>query len=117
MKIERETPTSDNGLPPSAPGRPRRPPIWTYGYVFTPPIARNRIGPIEALLVHGGSRARLDSHIWEGRLVNGVVITHILVVSDSPAQDLEVNELLAAELDRLEAPFVLTASIEMGDPT
>jgi hypothetical protein len=100
---------SDNGGPP-------RRPIWTYGYIFTPPIARSRIGPMEALLLDGHRSARLVSHTWEGRLVNGDFITHLLVVCDTPKQDLEINRLLEAELLRLEAPFALTASVALVDP-
>jgi hypothetical protein len=100
---------------PSASG-PRRPPvhpIWTYGYVFSPPIARERVGGIETLLVGERSKARLDAHVWEGRLVNGHFITHLLVVSDRPDQDLEANVLLEVELNRLEAHFAITASVEV----
>lgn len=88
--------------------------VWAYGYVFTPPIARQRMGPVEALLNDGRAKARLAAHTWEGRLINGDDVTHILVISDRPDQDLEVNELLEAELDRLGAPFAITEAVQVG---
>ena len=88
--------------------------IWAYGYWFVPPIALHRTGTMEALLDDGHAKARLAAHTWEGRLINGDGITHILVVSDTPDQDLEVNQLLEAELNRLDAPFAITAAIAIG---
>jgi hypothetical protein len=88
--------------------------IWTYGYVLVPPIARDRMGPMEALLEGGHTKARLAALTWEGRLVNGDDITHILVVSDRPDQDLEINQQLEAELNRLEAPFAITVAVAVG---
>jgi hypothetical protein len=92
---------------------PRRA-IWTYGYALTPPVARDRMGPMRTLLDEGHEKARLASEVWEGRFVNGDGITHILVVSDRPDQDLEVNHLLEAELERLHAPFAMTRALAVG---
>jgi hypothetical protein len=44
-------------------------------------------------------------------------VTHILVVSDSPNQDLEVNRKLEAELKRLDAAFVITTPLELPSPS
>ena len=99
--------TFDEGIIP-------RKAIWTYGYTLLPPVTRDRMGPMEALLDQGHADARLAALVWEGRLVNGDGITHILVVSDRPDQDLEVNQLLVAELNRLEAPFVITRAMAVG---
>jgi len=88
--------------------------MWAYGYAFTPPIALHRIGPMEALVEGGNEKARLAALTWEGRLINGDHITHLLVVSDRPDQDLEINQLLEAEMGRLEAPFTITASLAIG---
>ncbi len=92
-----------------------RPGFWAYGYVFDPPIARDRLGPMEALLDKGHAEARLAVKTWEGRFVNGDDITHILVVSDRPDQNLEVNQLVEAELNRLEAPFEITRAVAVGE--
>ncbi|TVP76231.1 MAG: hypothetical protein EA352_06245 [Gemmatimonadales bacterium] len=85
--------------------------FWAYGYEFDPPIRRDRTGPMEALLEAGHNRALLARGVWEGRLINGDDITHILVVSDGPSQTLEVNHMLEAELRRLQAPFQVTLPV------
>jgi hypothetical protein len=90
------------------------PALWAYGYELAPPVARDRMGGIQSVLDEGHSEARLASHTWEGRFVNGDDITHILVVSDSPHQGLEVNRRLEAELVRLEAGFSVTAPLEVA---
>ncbi|TVP54324.1 MAG: hypothetical protein EA351_13465 [Gemmatimonadales bacterium] len=88
--------------------------LWAYGYKLVPPIARDRMGPIKALLEGAYQQAGLGAFAWEGRLINGDDITHILVVSDRPEQDLEVNHLLEAELNRLQAPFTITRALAIG---
>jgi hypothetical protein len=42
-------------------------------------------------------------------------VTHILVVSDSPEQDLEVNRRVEAALSLLEAGFSVTVPLAVGD--
>jgi hypothetical protein len=96
-------------------GRSHHRALWAYGYQLVPPVARDRMGPLEALLDEGHAKAVLAALTWEGRLINGDDITHILVVSDRPDQDLPVNRLLEAELNRLEAPFAITPAIGTGD--
>lgn len=71
------------------------------------------MGGIQAVLDEGHSEAELAGQVWKGRFVNGEEITHILVVCGTPAQDLEVNRRLEAELGRMEAPFSVTASLQV----
>lgn len=94
-----------NHIPPRA--------LWAYGYTLAPPVTRTRLGGIQAVLDAGHSDAALAAEIWEGRFVNGDEITHILIVSDDPAQDLDVNHRLEAELLRIGAGFSRTASLEV----
>jgi hypothetical protein len=94
---------------PHIPGRA----LWAYGYELAPPVARDRMGGIQSVLDEGHWEAKLASHTWEGRFVNGDDITHILVVSDSPHQGLRVNRKLEAELVRLEAGFAVTEPLEV----
>lgn len=89
-------------------------PLWAYGYELTPPVGRVRMQGVQVVLDEGHAEAELAGRIWEGRFVNGEKITHILVVCGTPAQDLEVNRKLEAELARLEAGFSITASLEIG---
>lgn len=87
--------------------------LWAYGYELAPPVARDRMRGVQAVLDEGHSEAELAARIWEGRFVNGGDITHILVVSGTPAQDLDVNRRLEAELVRLEARFSITPPLEV----
>lgn len=82
--------------------------IWAYGYELLPPQHRDRLGGISALLDDAHVEAGLIAEIWEGRLVNGDEVTHILVVSDSPDRKREVNRRLEAELRNLGAGFAIT---------
>lgn len=88
--------------------------LWAYGYELAPPVARDRLAGIQAVLDAGHSEAELVGRIWDGRFINGEYITHILVVCSSPARDLNVNRRLEAELVRLEAGFSVTAPLEVG---
>lgn len=90
--------------------------LWLYGYELAPPVLRDRMGGIQDVLDVGRSEAERAGRIWEGRFVNGDHITHILVVSGTPAQDLDVNHRLEAELARLDAGFSVTASLEVQHP-
>jgi hypothetical protein len=92
-------------------GRDPSLPIWTYGYALIPPIARDRMGPMEILLDDGHTKARRASRTWEGRLIDGEGVSHIMVVCDTPDRNLEINGFLEAELARLEALYLVTESI------
>lgn len=92
-------------------GHPHRP-VWAYGYEIAPSVERGRLAAIERLVEEEHSNARRGARTWEGRLVVEEQVTHILVVSDDPDQDLEVNRKLEAELKRLDAAFVMTAPLE-----
>lgn len=90
--------------------------IWAYGYEISPPLARDLLDSIEALVDDERSSARLDARTWEGRLVVEEQVTHILVVSDTPDQDLVVNRKLEAELKRMKAGFSITVPLAVSNP-
>jgi hypothetical protein len=88
--------------------------LWAYGYELAPPMARDRMGGVQAVLDAGHSEAELAGRIWGGRFVNGKYITHILVVCGTPSRDLDVNHRLEAELMRLGAGYSVTPPLEVG---
>ncbi len=88
---------------------------WAYGYEITPPLPLDRLSKIESLVEDEHSSAKLGERRWKGRLVVEEQVTHILVVSDSPDQNLEVNRRLEAELRRMEAAFSVPAPLEVRD--
>ena len=90
--------------------------IWAYAYQIVPPQAQYRLRAIKALLEHEHSTARSAERTWTGRLVFDPLITHILVVSDSPEMDLTINRKLERQLKALKARFLITAPLAVPDP-
>ena len=70
---------------------------------------------IEEFLEVERSNAKRTARTWDGRFVVEEQVTHILVVSDSPDQQLEVNRKLEAELTRLKMAFSVTSPVEVTD--
>lgn len=95
-----------NNTSNTTPGR-----IWVYDYQIVPSQTERRMESIRALLDEENSNARLGARTWNGRLVHEESITHILVVSDSPDQDREVNHRLESALRELDAGFSVTAAM------
>ncbi|HWZ27605.1 MAG TPA: hypothetical protein VNX15_03535 [Gemmatimonadales bacterium] len=89
--------------------------LWAYAYQIQPPQAEPRLRGIKALLDHEHGDAQRGARTWTGRLVLDALMTHILVVSDGPEQNREVNRKLEAELAGLKAGFALTAPMPVVD--
>jgi hypothetical protein len=89
--------------------------MWTYAYQLVPPQTEERVRTIKALLARERSDAQRGSRVWLGKVIRAPQVTHILVVSDSPAQDLEVNRRLEAALDALQVGFLVTAPLATAD--
>ena len=105
MVYEHQTPTG-----------PRKS-VWAYAYQIVPPQPETRLRAIRALLDREAVDARSRARTWEGRLVAEEHVTHILVVSDGPEQNLVVNERVEAELRDLEAGFSITTPLAVeGEP-
>lgn len=73
------------------------------------------MGRIETLLSDGRLEAEHAARTWEGRFVNGDLVTHLLIVSDRPDRDLAVNHRLEAELARMETGFSITFPLRVVD--
>jgi len=103
-----------NSTSSSPPGK-----VWAYGYRIVPPQTEDRLASIKALLEAEHSDARLGARTWNGRFVHEQKITHILVVSDSPDQDREVNRRLEFALKELKAGFSMTVpmAVEADEAT
>jgi hypothetical protein len=94
-------------------GTPRR--AWTYAYQIVPPQPEHRLRAIKDLLHGEHTHARLEARTWEGRLVSEEQVTHIMVVSDTPDQALDINRRVETELRNLEAGFALTVPMAVED--
>lgn len=90
-------------------------PAWAYAYQIVPPQTENRLRAVKALLDDERARARDEERTWEGRLVLEQHVTHILVVTDNPDQEMDVNRRLEAELRNAETAFALTVPMAVAD--
>jgi hypothetical protein len=89
--------------------------VWAYAYEFNQPQPMDQMDTVQGLLDREETEARKDSRRWGSRFVTREEITHILVVNDSPRQDLEVNHRLEAALGEMGAGFSMTAAMAVGD--
>jgi hypothetical protein len=97
------------------PTDPSKKSVWAYAYQIEPPRTPNRLGSVEAILEREQKDAGAGSRTWQGRLVSEEHVTHILVVSDSPAQDREVNRRLEAAFRAMDLGFTLTAPMPVEE--
>jgi hypothetical protein len=89
--------------------------VWAYAYEFMQPQPEDRMRGVQGLLHREKTEARKDARSWGSRFVTESQVIQILIVSDSPRQDLEVNRRLEAELGELKADFFITAALAIGD--
>ena len=90
-------------------------PTWAYAYQITPPQPEDRLHAVKTLIDRENAEAQRGARTWTGRMVQEEQVTHILVVSDSPEQNHEVNRRLEAELKGLNAGFSKTAPMAVND--
>jgi hypothetical protein len=90
-------------------------PIWTYAYAIVPAQAGHRLATIRRMLEHEHSDALAAERTWVSRVVRETRITHILIVSDDPATDRQINADIEAELAHLHVGFSLTAAMPVLD--
>lgn len=88
--------------------------IWAYTYRLVPPQSADRLRKVKALLEHEHREATRRAGTWEGRLVTDERISHILVLSDSPDLDHEVNQRLERELQAIDADFAVTVPLAVS---
>jgi hypothetical protein len=78
-----------------------------YAYELNPPQPDSRFTKIRLLLRRAQQAARRSGRLWTGRIVLETNITHILVVTDNPAQVNHVDQAIEAELKQLNMDFSL----------
>ena len=89
--------------------------LWAYAYDVAFPDKDDGLQQIQDLLDQEHSEARDGARTWAGRVVVEPQVTRILVVSDTPAQDRDVNRRIEAELKLLEATFETTIPLAVED--
>ena len=85
--------------------------LWVYAYEIVPPQSSKRLDRIRALLEGENLAAVSGPGAWAGRLILEQRVTHILIVSDTPVRNREINCRLEAELERLNVDFSITAPV------
>jgi hypothetical protein len=88
--------------------------LWAYAYEIAPPQLSRRLDRIRALLEGENLAALSGPGAWAGRLILEKRVTHILIVSDSPTRNREINGRLEAELERLHAEFFVTEPLAVS---
>jgi hypothetical protein len=88
--------------------------LWAYGYEMVAPHPDGRMADIRGVLARQNAEAALEGRTWTARLVTTRLI-HVLIVSESPAQDLEINRTLEAELTQLGVQYLVTAPMQVSD--
>ena len=79
-----------------------------YAYEIVPPEPSRRLDTIRALLEGENLSALGGPGAWAGRLILELKVVHILIVTDTPLRNRDINWKLEAELDRLHATFSVT---------
>lgn len=90
-------------------------PIWAYAYEIIPPQPEERFRPVKTMLDREHEEAVRGARTWVGSLVVERQLTHILVLSDSPEQDLQINRALEAKLTELKANYSVTAPMRVAE--
>jgi hypothetical protein len=89
--------------------------LWAYAYKIVPPQASPRLGTIRTLLKEEALAAHGSARTWSGRLVLEPDATHILIVSDDiRGRDHPINRQIEAELEKLEAAYVVTEPLAVA---
>ena len=89
--------------------------VWVYAYRIVPPQRADRLRTIRALLDDEHRNAERRARVWGGRVLHEPGNTYILVVSDSPLQNREVNHQIEAKLKALKATFGITVPMSIAD--
>jgi hypothetical protein len=85
--------------------------LGAYAYDIVPPQSSNWLDRIRALLEGETVASATGVGAWAGRLILEQRVTHILIVSDTPLRDREINRNA-----RLRAVFSVTEPIGTMHP-
>ena len=83
-------------------------PLWTYAYEMRPPHAERLLKGIRTLLEQENGEAVREERRWVARMVSERRVTHLLIVSDDPERDRDINRRIEAALEGLDVGFSVT---------
>lgn len=88
--------------------------LWTYAYELRPPHAVRRMKAIRALLQEANGGATKEDRKWTARLVLENQVTHLLIVSDTPERDRDINRRIEGALKELDVRYSVTPPMPVG---
>lgn len=88
--------------------------LWAYAYDITLPEPDVHLPSIQELLEREVTEARASARRWAAQVVVDPQVTRILVVSDSPEQDRNINHEIEAALTALNATWVVTEPMKVS---
>jgi hypothetical protein len=95
----------------------REEPLWAYAYQLLAPRATDRMSTILELVDRENADALRNARAWTARLVAEHQVTHVLVLSDSPELDRDMNRRLEARLRELDVRFTVTLPMRVDEPS
>jgi hypothetical protein len=84
------------------------PTLWAYAYEVVPLQPSSEWSALRALLDEEHEAAAREGRRWTGKLVYKQLVTHLLVVSDHPDQDRDINRRVEECLKAIRPGFVVT---------
>lgn len=91
--------------------------LWAYAYQILPPRSTDLVSTIAELVNRENADARRSAHTWTARLVTEPQVTHVLVLSDTPELDREMNRRIEARLRELDVRFTVSLPMQVDDPS
>lgn len=92
-------------------------PLWAYAYELLPPRTTDRMGGILEFVDQENADALRNARKWTGRLVAEPHVTHVLILSDTPERDRDMNRRLEARLRELDVRFTVTLPMRVDEPS
>jgi hypothetical protein len=99
----------ESGVPP------REESLWAYAYQLQPPRTTDVVSTIAEIVNRENADALRSAGNWTARLVTEPQVTHVLVLSDTPEQDREMNRRLEARLRELDIPFTVSLPMRVDE--
>lgn len=84
------------------------PTLWAYAYEVLPPQPSAEWAELRALLDEEHAAAEREGRRWTGKLVYKQLVTHLLVVSDHPDQDRDINRRVEEWLKVVSPAYSMT---------
>lgn len=89
--------------------------LWAYAYQLLPTRSTDLVRAIADLVNRENTDARGSAHTWRARLVTEPQVTHVLVLSDTPERDRDMNRRLEARLRELDVRFTVSVPMRIDE--